>query len=145
MSGEANFSFPSPSPTVAECAVSEAEGFTQLQIRWWNRPTRVCLQELTLNNCFDASRVTLGCEAKTEKAGETCHVWIKEMSESEPIEEASRKLYILSKPRCFANLGMNIAVTCLLAMWQSLFRGHEFYLGLFVERRKPFVDAKGKQ
>ena len=29
-------------------------------------------------------------------------------------------------------------------MWQSLLRGHDFYPGLFAERRKPHVNAKGK-
>ncbi len=29
-------------------------------------------------------------------------------------------------------------------MRQSLFRRHEFYPGLFAERRKPHVNAKGK-
>jgi hypothetical protein len=66
------------------------------------------------------------------------------MSESEPSDEASRKRNLLSKPRLRAVLGMSIAITCLLAIWQSLFRGHDFYLGLFVERRKPQVTAKGK-
>lgn len=66
------------------------------------------------------------------------------MSESEPFEEASRKRYLLSKPRHSAVLGISIAVTCLLAMWQSLLRRHEFYPGLFVERRKPHDNAKRK-
>ena len=59
-------------------------------------------------------------------------------------DEASRKIYILSKPRHLAVLGISIAVTCLLAMWQSLLRRHDFYPGLFVEHRKPHVNAKGK-
>jgi len=72
--------------------------------------------ESALNNCFDASKVTLGYEAKTEKVSLTDHVWIKEMSESEPFDEASRKRYILSKPRYLAISGINIAETCLLAI-----------------------------
>ena len=59
-------------------------------------------------------------------------------------EEASRKRYLLSKPRHLAVLGTSITVTCLLVMRQSLLRRHDFYLGLFVERRKPQVNAKGK-
>ena len=30
-------------------------------------------------------------------------------------------------------------------MWQSSLRGHDFYLGLFSERRKPFVDKKKRK
>ena len=48
------------------------------------------------------------------------------------------------KTRLSWNLVMNMAVTCLLAMWQTLHRRHDFYLGLFAERRKPYVDVKGK-
>jgi len=66
------------------------------------------------------------------------------MSASEPFEEASRKRYLLSKPEYLRTLGTNVAVTCLLARWQSLLRRHEFYLGLFAERRKPHDNAKGK-
>ena len=85
------------------------------------------------------------CEAKTEKASIwTCHVRIKEMSVSEPSDEASRKRYLLSKPRHRAVSGISIAVTCLLAMWQSLFRGHDFYPGLFMEHGKPYSNVKGK-
>lgn len=64
------------------------------------------------------------------------------MSESEPTDEASRKRNLLSKPRHRAVSGISIAVTCLLAMWQSLFRWHDFYSGLFVEHRKPHGNAK---
>jgi len=64
------------------------------------------------------------------------------MSESEPTEEASRKRYLLSKPRYLAIFGISITVTCLLVMWQSSLRRHDFYLGLFLERRKPFVAVK---
>ena len=71
------------------------------------------------------------------------------MSESEPIEDASRKRYFLSKPRHRAALGISVRETCLLLTWQTLFRGHDFYPGLFVERRKPHVnekeERKGKQ
>jgi 4-hydroxyphenylpyruvate dioxygenase-like putative hemolysin len=42
------------------------------------------------------------------------------------------------------NLVMNMAVTCLLAIWQTLYRRYDFYPGLFAERRKPYVDVKGK-
>jgi hypothetical protein len=66
------------------------------------------------------------------------------MSVSEPTDEASRKRYLLPKPRHRAVLGISIAVTCLLAMWQSLFRGHDFYSGLFVEHRKPHDNVKRK-
>ncbi len=66
------------------------------------------------------------------------------MSESEPSDEASRKRYILSKSRHRAVLEISKAVTCLLALWQSLFRGHDFYPGLFVEHRKPHGNVKRK-
>jgi hypothetical protein len=66
----------------------------------WNRPTRVCLQESALNYCFSAKIAISLCEAKTEKADKRVgHVWIKEMNESEPTDEASRKRYQLSKAR----------------------------------------------
>ena len=66
------------------------------------------------------------------------------MSESEPTDDASRKRYLLPKPRHRAVSGISIAVTCLLAMWQSLFRGHDFYSGLFAEHRKPHGNVKRK-
>ena len=66
------------------------------------------------------------------------------MSESEPTDEASRNRNLLSKPRPRGVFGISIAVTCLLAIWQSLFRRHDFYLGLIVERRKPYGNAKRK-
>ena len=66
------------------------------------------------------------------------------MRESEPSEEASRKRYILSKSRHRAVSEISKAVTCLLALWQSLFRRHDFYSGLFEEHRKPLDNAKGK-
>ena len=59
-------------------------------------------------------------------------------------DEASRKRYLLSKSRHSAVLEKSIAVTCLLAMWQSLLRRHDFYSGLFVEHRKPHDNAKRK-
>ena len=65
------------------------------------------------------------------------------MSESEPTEEASRKRHMLSKPGHSAVPEISIAGTCLLAMWQPLLRGHDFYPGLFVERRKPYNNVKG--
>ncbi len=37
-----------------------------------------------------------------------------------------------------------MVATCLLTMWQTLFRRHDFYPGLFAERRKPNADVKGK-
>jgi hypothetical protein len=47
------------------------------------------LQELALNNCFSAKVAITLFEAKTEKADKRVgHVWIKEMSESKPSEEA---------------------------------------------------------
>ena len=64
------------------------------------------------------------------------------MSESEPFEEASRKRYILTKPRHFAALGTSATETCLLVACQALLRRHDFYPGLFVERRKPHDNAK---
>ena len=66
------------------------------------------------------------------------------MSESESIEEASRKRYFLSKPGHFAVLGISVTVTCLLVTWQTLLRGHDLYPGLFVEHRKPHDNAKRK-
>lgn len=66
------------------------------------------------------------------------------MSESEPSEEASRKQTLLSKSGHLAVLEISIAITCLLAMRQSLLRRHDFYLGLFVEHGKPHGDAKRK-
>jgi hypothetical protein len=59
-------------------------------------------------------------------------------------DDASRKRYFLSKPRHRAVLGIGVAVTCLLATWQALFRRHDFYPGLFVVHGKPLVDIKRK-
>ncbi len=66
------------------------------------------------------------------------------MSESEPTEEASRRQYMLSKPRNVEFLGISVTETYLLVTWQPLYRGHELYLGLFAERRKPCSNAKEK-
>ncbi len=66
------------------------------------------------------------------------------MSESEPTDEASRKRYMLSKSRLRAVFEISKAVTCLLALWQSLFRRHDFYPGLFAGHGKPLVDEKRK-
>ena len=85
------------------------------------------------------------CEAKTEKASIwTCHVRIKEMSVSEPSDEASRKRNLLSKPGHRAVSGISIAVTCLLAMWQSLFRGHDFIQACLWNTGSLIVMLKGK-
>jgi hypothetical protein len=60
------------------------------------------------------------------------------------LDDASRKRYFLSKPRHRAVFGISVATTCLLATWQALFRGHDFYSGLFVEHGKPLADVKRK-
>jgi hypothetical protein len=59
-------------------------------------------------------------------------------------EEAPRKWHMLSKPKYLGISGKSIAEICLLAMWQPLYRRHDFYPGLFAEHRKPHVNAKGK-
>jgi len=66
------------------------------------------------------------------------------MSESEPTDDASRRQYMLPKPRKVEFSGTRIAETYLLAIWQPSYRGHDFYLGLWMERRKPYINAKGK-
>jgi len=63
---------------------------------------------LVLNYFSNASEVIHWCEARKEKAGKTCHVWIKEMSESEPCDDAPRSKYMLSKPRHVEVLGTSI-------------------------------------
>ena len=73
-----------------------------------------------------------------------CQVWIKEMNASEPSDDAPRRQYMLSKPRNVEFSGISIAETYLLAMRQPLWRGHEFFPGLFTERRKPHGNIKGK-
>jgi len=61
-------------------------------------PSESALQVQASNCCFDASEATLGCKARAEKAGKTCQVRMKEMSESEPSDEVSGTSYLLSKP-----------------------------------------------
>lgn len=84
------------------------------------------------------------CEARKEKADLICQVLIKEMSESEPADDASRRQNMLPKPRKVEFSGTRIAETYLLAIRQPSYRGHDFYLGLWMERRKPYINAKGK-
>lgn len=48
------------------------------------------------------------------------------------------------KSETSCGLVMRIEITCLLTIWQSLFRGHDFYPGLLTEHRKPLVNVKGK-
>jgi len=48
------------------------------------------------------------------------------------------------KSRVSRNPVTSMVATCLPAMWQPLLRGHDFYPGLFAERRKPHVNVKGK-
>ncbi len=54
------------------------------------------------------------------------------------------KAVLTVKIKASCGLVKSIAKACLLAMRQSLFRRHEFYPGLFAERRKPHVNVKGK-
>jgi len=51
------------------------------------------------------------CEAREEKADWICQVLIKEMSESEPSDEASRRQNMLPKPRNVEFSGTRIAET----------------------------------
>jgi len=107
-------------------------------------PSESALQVRASNCCSDASKVTLGCEARAEKAGKTCQVRMKEMSESEPSDEVSGTSYLLSKLSYGASKGRACQIPVLPDMRQSSQRRHDFYSGLFVENRKPFIDVKGK-
>jgi hypothetical protein len=108
-------------------------------------PSESALQVQASNYCSDASEVTLGCEARAEKAGKTCQVRMKEMSESEPSDEVSGTSYLLSKPSYSESKGRACQTPVVPDMRQSSQRWHDFHSGLFVERRKPFIDVKGKQ
>jgi hypothetical protein len=66
------------------------------------------------------------------------------MSESEPSDEASRKRTHCQNPKNLGVSGISIAVTCLLAIWQSSLRRHDFYLGLLLEHGKSDIDVKEK-
>ena len=60
-------------------------------------PSESALQVQASNYCSDASEVTLGCEARAEKAGKTCQVSMLETNESEPSMKC-RKSELQSKP-----------------------------------------------
>jgi len=63
------------------------------------------------------------------------------MNESEPSDEVLRQRYILSKASVSSMLVISTAVTCLPAVWQTIYRRHELYLGSQTERGKLNIDA----
>ena len=65
------------------------------------------------------------------------------MSESEPFDEASRSVLTV-KIKKLSGLVISVMVTCLLVTWQSVFRRHDFYLGLFLEHKKSYVFLERK-
>jgi hypothetical protein len=71
-------------------------------------------------------------------------VWIKEMSESKPTDEASRKRYNLTKPGHSAVLGTSATETCLLVACQALLRGHDFIRAYLRDTGSLLLMIKGK-
>jgi len=79
------------------------------------------------------------------------------MNESEPTDEVSRQLNILSKAIVSSMVVISVAFTCLLVTRQAIYRRHELYFGSQTERGKlnidvslsikrlPFKDASDKQ
>lgn len=100
------------------CAVSEARLHVTTN-KMKEGPSESALQVQASNCCSDALEVTSGYEARTEKAGETCQVRMKEMSESEPFDEVSRTSNLLSKPSYNVSKGRACRSPVLLGMWQS--------------------------
>lgn len=66
------------------------------------------------------------------------------MSESEPTDDPSLQVKVLSKPEKLGVPGMSLAVTCLLARRQPVHRWHELDTGVDTEHGNLLTDAKGK-
>jgi len=65
------------------------------------------------------------------------------MSESEPVDDASLSIQVLSKLGAPRNPKINRKETCLLFRWQSVYRRHELDLGFGTERGNLHKHAKG--
>ena len=57
---------------------------------------------------------------------------------------STEKTHIQTKLPIYYYRRISLADTCLLAIRLALLRGHEFYLGLFMEQGKSYKNAKGK-
>ena len=65
------------------------------------------------------------------------------MNESEPLMKC-RENEPSVKTAGYLCRRRNIADTCLLAIWQTSYKRHDFYSGLFMEQRKSCKNEKGK-
>ena len=85
---------------------------------------------------------------QTQVVGQVAHgaghqVSIEKMSASKPSDDASIRLITLSKPLWLEIGGTTAGGSCVLPAGQAVFRWHELYTGLEVERGNLDCDVKG--
>ena len=111
----------------------------EFQITEW--PSEVGLQEQASNYLVGAL-VKSYCAERTGKRVAKSNSSVSKGDEHKwTVREVSRQQYILSKAKLSTVFVISIAITCLLAMWQTIYRRHDLYLGSQAERGKLNIDA----
>lgn len=107
------------------------------------RPPRVGLQGQALNHCMLLRSKGVVVSNVEKAVKKNCQVSNEKMSVNEPRITHRNGFEMLSKRVLASNARINMDVTCLRSMWQSVYRWHDLITGFVMERGNLVGDDKG--